>query len=275
VAGQVRGASDAFDEMTKKVTDLRSIQESAYTATLSPVQAITHELDKQITTVNTLAAETGEYALAYQATALLQGQADKQLADIRIAEEQRVAAARKAVGSQILSGIQSLADAEVQERGKAAAGAVILSKTAGIAQVGIATAEAVARALTLGPIFGPIAGGILAGLGAIQAGKIAATPVPSYATGYVPSRMGEGMAYIDQERESVLNSRATRTMGREAIRDANNGRSPASLTEITIDGATLAATTTRRIGGSARDTERVKRISDSGRLGQSGRARYQ
>jgi hypothetical protein len=275
VAQAARDIESAFGEWSKAYTDLNSIATDAAMALLTPEQRITAELDAQIVKVNELAVATGDYALASQATASLQAASAKQLADVQIAEQARVAQARQQVGMQILSGVQSLADAEVQERGKAASGAVALSKTAGIAQVGIATAEAVASALKLGPIFGPIAGGILAGLGAIQAGKIAATPVPSYATGYVPSRMGEGMAYIDRENEAVLNSRGTRKMGREAIRDANNGRSPSSLTEITIDGATLAATTTRRIGGSARDTERVKRISDSGRLGQSGRARYQ
>lgn len=110
-------------------------------------------------------------------------------------------------------------------------------KAASMAQAIINTAEAVAKALTAGPVLGPILAGMIGALGAAQVALIAAQPlpeIPTYSEGGAidnPAPLpagsnirGEDGIIAVRRGESVLNQAATAILGRDAIDALNAGR---------------------------------------------------
>jgi hypothetical protein len=236
------------------------------------------EYDARRAKANQEDAATEEARAAFDAAAIAKQAADaKRLADLQIAEAERVKQARISTGLDVLSTVESLASQEVALRGRAAMGAVILAKAAGASQILISGAIASAKALELGPFIGPPAAFIVGGLALAQAAKVATAPIPepqSFATGYVPpTKGGERLAYLGEE-EAVLNSRGRRTMGDDTIQQANMGRVPTVVQTWSIDGAKNAASASSRFVASPRRAEEVRRAASSGDLGTTGRAVY-
>lgn len=266
VAESARDVEAAFSEWASAYTSLDQIASDAAMALLTPQERITAELETQIAKTQELAIVSGDYAKAQQAESDLRAASVIALADLEIQEAQRVASARISIAQQILSGVESLAQAEIDAKGESAKAAVVIQKSAAILQIGISTAQAIAQALTLGPIVGTAAAFGIGAIGAIQAAKVAATPVPSYAVGFVPtSRAGEHAAYVGND-EAVLNRRGRMKLGDSVIRAANSGLSPSQNVSVQISGRDVTTAVVGDLRRNRRASDRLQRTGETGRM---------
>jgi len=120
-------------------------------------------------------------------------------------------------------------------------------KALSLMQAIIGTAQAVAMALTAGPIAGPILAGIIGAMGAAQIAMIAATPVPE---------MAEGGLIMGSSAGTVL--RAGEAGRSEAIIPLENEQAMEKLSGI---GGTTIVVNVENLWGD--DREMAKRLADS------------
>lgn len=75
----------------------------------------------------------------------------------------------------------------------------VASKATSLFSAIVNTAEAVAKALTAGPLLGPILAGIIGAMGAVQIALIAAQPLPSFAEGGVAGLHGPEVIMVGEK----------------------------------------------------------------------------
>ncbi len=152
---------------------------------------------------------------------------------VELGEQAREIIAKSALsiadGSAILAGGIADLSASIAENGnlseEAARKAYKVSKSAGIAQVGINTAVAISAALAqLGPIAGAIAAVGLTASGAAQIAAIAATPPPAFFVGGSAMRQPDATVGVLHRGETVQTAASTRRDDRGSTRAANSGR---------------------------------------------------
>lgn len=107
---------------------------------------------------------------------------------------------------------------------KAAMAAYKIAKTAGLTQVGISTAVAIAKALELGPLLGPIAAGAAFAAGTAQAVAIQSTPPPQFFTGGAP------MAAQHPDATAAILHRGERVQPAASVRREDRGDMRATMT---------------------------------------------
>jgi hypothetical protein len=121
---------------------------------------------------------------------------------------------------------------QMEKRAHMAIALFNMSKAASIAEIAMNTAEAVTKALTLGPVLGPIMAGIATAAGAAQAGVVAAQPAPQiqfHMGGIAPD---EANARVLRG-EAILDRATVRRMGGEqGVRNLQQGGSPGVQTVV-------------------------------------------
>lgn len=217
-------------------------------AGLSALQALAAQGEAQAQEIHAAELARMEERRAAQEQALAASQAYvawSESAAMQLVEIQRraVAAVAELATSQsadLAGGVADLADALAQSgklNEKAALQAYKVAKAAGLVQVAISTAVAVAKALELGPIIGPIAAGAAAAAGAAQAVAIQSAPPPSFFVGGEPmetARHPDATAAILHRGERVQPAASVRRDDRGDMRAAMSGSAEPAPVQIQI-----------------------------------------
>jgi hypothetical protein len=246
------------------LAEIRRMESGANADRLTEIEVLTAARDQQIADLNRLLTEQ---LAATEGNAIRQAEIEQAGAEARLAIEQRYQRDKGEIVAENNARIEemnaeSLAELAAQQRAAADASLSVSGDLAGAvadlsgalmdaglaeskkglralfgvqqaaagAQAAINTALAVSNALALPlppplPQIAAVAAGIA---GAAQVATIAATPPPSFRTGYMPDQQ---LAYIEPQSEIVAPASAVQALGgRDAARDAFAGVAPTATT---------------------------------------------
>lgn len=234
---------DAVNALALAHKTSAEIQGAAYLA----LQAIAADGERQAQEIQAAELEriAGQQAAAAQATANAAAfMASTETMAAKLVEIRRAAILALAeIGAQssadLAGGIADLAGALADSgklNEKAAMTAYKIAKAAGLTQVAISTAIAIAKAMELGPIFGPIAAVGAAAAGAAQAVAIQSTPPPSFFAGGGPleARHPDATTAILHRGERVQPAASVRRDDRGDMRASMSGAAAPAPVQIQI-----------------------------------------
>lgn len=190
------GIGSIASEIGSRISDELSATESA-------LEAIDSKLEEISDSGKDYAKESGDALVdAYM--------------DGKVSLDDLSSAQKKAIKTELEARKKSLKEKEKAEK-DAALYAFRIQQAAAISQTIISTIQGAMAAFQLGPVAGAIAAGAITALGAGEVALIASEKPKLHTGGEVQRTLTVG--------EAVLNERATRDLGSEAITDLNAGRS--------------------------------------------------